>query len=293
MLKQLCLLHANCQGDVLHALLAGTPDFARHFDIRKYTNYLCEPIPHDELARCAVLLYQELDDKWGENASAVLRARLPQHALALKIPNMFFNGYWPLWTNATHMAYGDMLLEALAERVPDPAAVLRVCLQGDMAAKYDLPGLVAASQEREEAKEAGQVVTTLPLIREHWRTEQLFHTVNHPGPRLLLHVADGVLAALGFGPVPQSLRAALYAQQEDFEQPIHPQVGAFFGLPFALPERRYRVYGQHMTYAQYAAAYAACRLQKGEDAVTDFVVYLHLMAQQQQQRQQQLGTHTA
>lgn len=278
MARSLCIIHANCQGDSLHDLLTATPGFTRFFEIKKYTNYLREEIHHEDFARCALLLYQELGVKWEEHAAVNLLGLLPQSARTLKLPNMFFNGYWPLWTNKTPMAYGDILLEHLAERGCSQEEMLHVCLRGSLTAKYDLTALTVASLEKEESKEAGQVVRAAPLIREFWRAEQLFFTVNHPGPRLLLHVADGVLAALELGRVPADVRAAFAGRREDFEQPIHPQVGDFFGLPFALPARRYQVYGQEMTYAQYAAAYAACRLQL-QDGIDDFVAYLHLLAQ--------------
>lgn len=275
--RSLCIIHANCQGDSLHALLASTPRFAQYFEIKKITNYLREHVSSGDFTRCALFLYQELGAKWEEHSASRLLAELPGSAAALKLPNMFFNGYWPLWTNRTHMAFGDMLLEHLAERGCTLEEMLHVCLRGRLAAKYDLAALVGASLEKEESKEQGQIVRTVPLVREFWRTEQLFHTVNHPGSRLLLHVADGVLDALELGRVPLRVRAAFAAQQEEFEQPIHPQVGTFFDLPFALPTRRYRVYGQMMNYAQYAAAYADCRL-RNEEGLQDFAAYLHLLA---------------
>ena len=281
MVRELCIIHANCQGDTLHALLASTPTFAQHFEIKKFTNYTHDQVPQETFDRCAVLLYQALGDQWGEYSEAALLERIPSTAQHLKIPNMFFKGYWPLWTNKTHMAYGDTLLEDLAARGHSVPEMLHLCLRGRLAAMYDLDALLSASQAREAAKEAGQVVQTLPLIQEYWRKEQLFHTVNHPGPRLLLHVADGVLGALGLGSVPDGVREALAAQAEEFMQPIHPQVGAHFGLPFAGAQRRYPVYGQEMTYAQYAAAYAACRLLPEDAPTRDFVVYLHLLAKQQ------------
>lgn len=284
MARSLCLIHANCQGDPLHLLLKSTPAFARVFEVKKYTNYLRETIPAEDFAHCDLLLFQELSDTWGEHATSALVQKLPAGAQTLKIPNMFFNGYWPLWTNQTHMAYGDLLLEHLAELGLGPQEILHVYLRGDIAAKFDLQELVRASRQREERKEENVVTPTLPLIDTYWREEQLFHTVNHPGPRLLLHVADGVLHALGMPPVPDSARRTLAALPEEFIQPIHPQLGALYGLPFASAERRYPVYGQDMTFAQFAAAYVDCRLRHdiaASAATADFVVYLHLLTQSQ------------
>ena len=280
MASPLCIIHANCQGDTLHHLLAATPAFAHAFEIKKYTNYLRDEIPLDDFERCGLFLYQRLGDTWGEHATPALLARLPRQAQALQIPNMFFNGYWPLWTNNTHMAYGDMLLEHLADLGLSASEILRVYLQGKISAMYDFAALMAASRQKEEAKEQGCLIQTLPLIDELWRREQLFYTVNHPGPRLSLLVADGVLRALGLGSVPMEVRRAFRALRDEFEQPLHPQVGRALGLPFATEQRLYAVHGSRMNFAQYAAAYVQCRLQEGKDAVQDFVVYLHLLAEQ-------------
>ena len=281
MARSLCIIHANCQGDPLRFLLESTPAFARFFEIKKYTNYLHEDISPADFERCALLLYQRLSDNWGNHATSKLLQLLPATAQHLCIPNMFFNGYWPLWTNKTHMAYGDLLLEHLAGLGLSAEEILHVYLYGRIATKFDLPGLMRTSRQQEERKEAGLEIPTLHLVDTYWREEQLFHTVNHPGPRLLLHVADGVLAALGMPPVPESARKALASQPEEFQQPIHPQVGEMHALPFAHASRRYPVYGQEMTFAQYAAAYVDCRLRHAEEAGRDFVVYLHLLAQRQ------------
>ncbi len=274
MQRPLCLIHANCQGDTLQRLLSLTPGFSRRFEVKKYTNYLKERIPEDDFARCRVFLYQHLSDRWDDMSSASLLRHVPPEACVLKIPNMFFKGYWPLWTNKTFMAYGDLLLEHLAERGLTQQEILRIFLHGDLARKYDLAALAEESLEYERVKETGAVVGTVDIVRELWRKEQLFLTVNHPGSRLLLHVADGVLRALGLEPLPDSVRRAFIHEYEDFEQPIHPQVGAFFHLPFATEKRRYRIYATTMPFHEYAACYVACRLQRFDD----FAVFLNVLS---------------
>ncbi len=281
--KNLCIIHANCQGDNLKSLLSGSDSFAKLFTIEKYTNYLKENISAKSLAQCKLFIYQHMGNHWQEHATEALLQKLPTSCLCIRIPNMFFNGYWPLWTNKTHMAYGDILLEHLCKSSLNFHDILHIFLRGNLAAKYDLQKYVALSRAKEEVKEhmpndQGMNVSSLNIIDAYWQEEQLFYTVNHPAARLSLHVADSVLRLLNLGEVPCSLRRAYQALEEEFEQPIHPQVGKYFALPFAHETRLYNVYGQKMTFAQYAAAYANCRLQKEAQAITDFVVYLHLLA---------------
>ncbi len=277
--KEICIIHANCQGDSLQFLLLSTPSFAQKFTIHKYTNYLREGLDSEFLHTSKLFLYQELSETWGELGSHALMQKLSPQAQTLQIPNMFFNGYWPLWTNATFMAYGDTLLEELCARGLSTQEIVQIYLRGSLLKSYDLAGLRQKSYEKEVLKEKNLSIKTLPLIEELWQEEQLFYTVNHPAPRLSLYVADSVLQHLGLGTVPHSVRKQYMNTFEEFIQPIHPYIGAEYKLPFATPDRLYPVYGQEMNFASYVNAYVHCRLQSGEDSVRDFVVYLHLLAE--------------
>lgn len=268
----ICIIHANCQGDPLHRILASTPAFAQRFTIRKYTNYLEEHIADDYLGECKVLLYQQLSDKWNDAASSALLARLPLGAQALRIPNMFFKGYWPLWTNKTFMAYGDIFLEYLAQQDITARDIVHLCKHAALPRMYDLDGLVQSSVEIERDKELGCVVETVNLVQELWKKEQLFTTVNHPAARLTLHVADGVLRALGLGNVPDAVRKAIYETwHDDFVQPIFPQVAQHFGFGFMGPDRDYTIYGRTMPFTEYCQYYIACKREK----IPDFAAFMN------------------
>ncbi len=282
MAKSLCIIHANCQGDGLKQLLAHTPQFSQKFEIVKYTNFLKEKIPLAQLKTCKLFLYQHIGDHWGESASHRLLQNIPHDAIRISIPNMFFNGYWPLHTSETFMAFGDMLLEHLASKGLSCAEVNHLYLRTKLSKLYDFDALYKVSRDKEEVKEQYQDIKSLHIIDNDWRDEQLFFTVNHPMPRLSFHVAQGVLTLLGLGALPVSTQHAFVAEEDEFEQPIHPQVAAHFGLPFVTAQRQYPVFGQRLTFEQYINAYVSCRLQEGENKIDDFVVYLHLLAKKMQ-----------
>ena len=123
------------------------------------------------------------------------------------------------------------------------------------------------SLAREEAKEAADPIRCAGILRERWREEQLFITVNHPGRVLLFHVADELLRLLGLGRLPESVRRAYVHPQEDFWLPLHPALGPRLGLPFAYRERRYPVFGASLTHQEYTAAYLSCRAHGVRDLV--------------------------
>jgi hypothetical protein len=273
MSRELCLIHANCQGDALRSLLAATPAFARYFELRKYTNYLKEAIPQEDFDRCPVFLYQHLGERWNDLASDSLLARLHPAACRLKIPNLLFKGYWPLWTNKSTMNYGDILLDLLVSRGHTESEALHVYLRGKLAEKYKLDALLGESLFRERQKEKGAVIALTDFIEENWRTRQLFRTPNHPDKSLLLAIADAVLDSLGLGSAPSSLRTSFTPEYPDVELPIHPQAGEHFGLPFAGADRLYSIYGRPMNFARYAACYVYCLSRR----LGNFEAFLHLV----------------
>jgi hypothetical protein len=273
MRRELCLIHANCQGDALCSLLAATPAFARHFELRKYTNYLKEAIPQEDFDRCRVFLYQHLGERWNDLSSDALLARLHPAARRLKIPNLLFTGYWPLWTNKSTMNYGDILLDLLVSKGYTESEALHVYLRGRLAEKYKLDALLGETLFHERRKEQDAVIALTDFIEENWRARQLFRTPNHPDGSLLLAIADAVLERLELGRVPPSLRDSFTPDYPDFELPIHPQAGEHFGLSFAGTERLYSIYGRPMSFARYAACYVHCLSR----SLGNFGAFLHLV----------------
>ena len=270
--RQLCVLHANCQGEPLAALLRLCPEFAARYEIRLFTNYTREPVPDEALASCGLFLYQHLGPHWDGLASEALLRKIPRSAAALCVPNMFFLGYWPLWHSAPGFDFRDRFLDHLLERGLSKTEILHLYLRTDLTRKYDLQALLDRSLEREREREAQTPVKYLDVILEGFRERMLFHTVNHPGPELMALAARGVLTRLGLTPPPEADLLGSARLFPEFQLPIHPQVAAFLGLAFAGPDTLYPVFGKKKTFAQYAENYVDCRLL----GIEDFTGYLHL-----------------
>lgn len=273
-MKRLCILHANCQGDPLAFLLRAVPEFDERYEIRRFVNYLREPIADDLLRRCSVFLFQPLGESWDELATSRLAEKLPHGAVCLQLPNMFFKGYWPFWTSASRMAFGDSFLDKLISQGLSMAEAMHVYLRGRALEQYDFAAMAEESLAREREKERNAVVGMADLVAKHWRERQMFTTVNHPARELIVRMADAVLERLNCPPVSEAARLACpQCGEDDFELPIHPVVGQRFNLPFVTEHRVYNVYGRPLTFAQYAACYMDCSLQG-----LDFVSYLHAVA---------------
>lgn len=281
-------MHANCQGEHLARALAACPDFARQYEVRVYLNYARQEIPAAELEGCALFLYQHLTPDWGDLSSQALLARLAPGTPSLCIPNIFFRAYWPLWSGRPGFDFRDVFLDHLLDLGLPRRDILHLYLHTPLEKKYDLDALLAETIALESAREAHTPVKYLDLILERYRDQRLLFTINHPGPLLLAHAATGILRELGMKAPAQLPAPRVEDWYGGFEQPIHPQVAARYGLTFIGPETRYRVFGLELSFAQYAAAYVNCR----QAGIEDFTAYLHLLGDSRQAKPA-LGTGPA
>lgn len=274
---ELCILHANCQGQPLGKLLLASPYFRARWHIRGVLNYLREPLTDEHLRQATLFLYQNLTLKWEILASENVLKRLSPQATAVCIPNPFFKGYWPFWVNRSaqgeKLRFGDSFLEHLLDMGLEISEILHVYFHRPLGAKYDLNAMLEDSFRVEAEREAPCAFKTLPFVQAHWRERPLFATINHPGFELLRYMADQLLTCLHLPILTTADLTAcgLFAPdavtcdaspEASFHLPIHPQVASRFGLPFGGPESTYRAFGTRITCAAYVAAYAYARRQK-------------------------------
>jgi len=272
-MKKTLLLHANCQGERLAEILPLSAPFARRWKVEIRLNYLKQPVSADDLERCHCFLYQHLGGQWAELSSHSLLARLPEKTPRLCLPNLFFKGYWPFWVSDSPINFGDRVLDKLIESGAQKSEIMRIYLQRDINVFGNVLETLAHTLAVERQKEAFSGMETTDIIEEFYQQEMLFYTVNHPGKRLLLHVADRVLHALGYPPLEATAKAAYQPAYNDFEHPIHPQVAAALNLAFCPPGRQFHVFNKKMTFAGFVSRYIDCRLDGLEK---HFVPYLHL-----------------
>ena len=232
MTKELCILHANCQGEPLLDRLNFCPDFADRYETRLFTNYVHEPVPDELLGQCSLFLYQFLGKEWDALASEALLAKLPATAQSLCIPNMFFKGYWPLWSGEKGFNYRCSQLDEVIDLGLPPEETVLLFLRQEPGELYDLKALLAESLRREREREAHTPVKYVDLLEANYAGQRIFNTVNHPGPLLMNHAAVEVLRLLGLPAPDPALLDGLGDSFPEFEQPLNPKVAAFFGWDF-------------------------------------------------------------
>lgn len=272
--KNICLLHANCQGEALADLLILSPEFAGEWQVRHYVNYMREPVPLTALGQCDFFVYQHLGEHWGELASERLRTALRQDAKTCCIPNMFFKGYWPFWTSTSPIDYGDYLLDKLIDSGAEKSVILASYYKGSIQKFVNLDTNLTSTLKIEEEKEKLCDIKTTELVRTHWKNEFLFYACNHPAKRLLIYTANEILAKLGLKPLTEAVTKNYLPDYGNFELPIHPQVAAHFELAFLKPDSSFKIFDRRLTFLEYISRYIDCR-QLTESK--DFLGYLQLI----------------
>jgi hypothetical protein len=273
-IKKQCLLHANCQGEPLTELLRLSSDFCKNWDIRHYTNYIKEPVPTAALQNCDFFIYQNLDEKWGEFASASMLRRLNPQAERFCMPSMCFTGCWPFWTLHSPIDFGDTLLDKLIDAGAGKPEILKIYLHGQIGNFVDLKEHLESTFKQEEEKEKYCDLQTVPLVRELWQKEMLFYTCNHPAKRLLALLANTLLRRLGFRELPESVMKEYEPEYAEFELPVHPQLAEFFNMQYAGSGYEFRIFKRRMDFGRYVSRYIECRLQ-GLDK--NFIGFLQLV----------------
>ena len=67
----LCVIYANCQGDILRQILQQTKSFNDKFHIHLYTNYICQPINEEDFKKSGISL-EEYNNPTEETISKLI-----------------------------------------------------------------------------------------------------------------------------------------------------------------------------------------------------------------------------
>ncbi len=181
------------------------------------------------------------------------------------IPNLFFNGYWPLWDDNPVIDFSDRFLNELLARGLSRAETLQLYLHSDLSRFYDLDALVQASLDRERAKARCWDIPLLDHVQRCWRKRRLFLTVNHPCRELCVLAAQGALKLLDYEPLGPKALERFAEPFGEFELPIHPQIIARENLEWLTPHTRFNIFGAPRTFNQYVNCYLECRTRGERD----------------------------
>jgi hypothetical protein len=240
-------------------MLLANRDFRRRFRL------LCLPPVHElkphqsrqvlrAVQAASVLIHQPVQDGYRDLAfsgSEFLRRQLPQGAIALAFPSLYFWGYSPeviyirrpdgqIYQGPAGDYHNRYILEGFLEQQPLQIVLDR--LSAVTGIDSDFSRQVAEnSLEELSRREQPLEIQILPWLRRHWQQQRLFWTPNHPSRALLAAIAQQLLFKLGCDPSRQSRLAQIQTALLDeplgeSSFPIHPATYANLGLRFPNPE---------------------------------------------------------
>ncbi len=259
--RKRCVLSANCQGDVLMRMFRQHPVFLKEWDARHYVNFHKTPIPAGKIENCDLLLYQKLDDSWGDLSTKVLLSRLPKHAKAICFPNITNFDLWPTakWAPDGNNLWLDTYVESLIEKGLELSEIVDIAMRADFSEILDLEAKKQEDMQREYEKEYFGRSKILEFIKNRWTEERLFTTPNHPAHSLLFLVANIILQELGYQILRPEVNAPLVTCGSDYFLPVHPFFIKHYNIKYLTEETIYPVFGNDLTYKEYLMAYVDAR----------------------------------
>jgi Polysaccharide biosynthesis enzyme WcbI len=198
-MKRLCFIYANCQGRALGHFLNQSPVFDSEYQIEYLTNYQLmtqkQAIDADLLQRADLFIYQPLRQEHGIYATDHLLTYLHNRCCRISFPYLYNDALWPLFREEKRMINAAPitdLLEAGASVVEIALKFLSLDIDFQFHSRFQNTIQILAQ------KESATRVKAVEYILDHYKTEKLFLTHNHPSSQLSIHCANQVLAILDY-----------------------------------------------------------------------------------------------
>lgn len=196
-MKKRCLIYANCQGNALGHFLKSIPVFDSTYQMTYWTNYVMiqnkENIPIDLLKNVDLFIYQPIRDAHGVYSTRHFLNLLPERCICISFPYIFNDALWPLFRKDDDVVNKETITDLLAKGASTfdlIIAFLTLKIDFRFKMRFDKTMQILAEKEKETDVKVSQ------YILEHYKSEKLFLTFNHPTSSLLIHCADQILKHL-------------------------------------------------------------------------------------------------
>ena len=274
------IVYGNCQAEAISTILDMDPAARTRFRIKYLRSYEHPRDGWDELSpndasRCRVLFEQH-------DQRAFPRASLPDDCVALRFPAVDFNLLWPFTVpNPFDRAddefpfgrfpYGDRIIIGMIERNCPFDEIKSYYLDAWNEYMPNLDHLLELETARLAARDEQCDVRMGSYVLQHFRSDRLFWTANHPTASLLGALMRNLIGSArercpGLGALdPLGTLRRRFSREGPLGiigVPVHPKVAEHFGLEWYDPNERYRVYGSaSLTYEEYVDAHIRWSLE--------------------------------
>ncbi|MEW6667495.1 MAG: WcbI family polysaccharide biosynthesis putative acetyltransferase [Thermodesulfobacteriota bacterium] len=265
----LCLIHANCQGEALLGMLCESPSFAAAYRVLNFYNFSTQDPSPDLLGRCTLFLYQDTP------RSRTCLPSLKAGTRAVCIPKISWRVFWPFNSNTLRRyPYGDHYVLDMIQKGYSRDEILRAYRSLDVHALVDLDHLLKANLRYLSSAHNSKDVNVAGFVRERFRSSRLFSALNHPLKSILLLAANRVLELTGHDMLTEKDISPVEELGDGFEMPIHPSIVRHFGLEFADARTTCRQFGEEVDFDSYLENYIDSELAE-KTVFNDFHVQRH------------------
>jgi len=150
----------------------------------------------DQLSKVDLFIYQPVQEKHGIYSTDRILSYLPESCCQrISFPYFYNNALWPLFRDGKCIVNASPIIELLESG----ASVIEIAMQFlSLKIDFQFQKRFQTTLHILAEKEAITTIKASQYILEHYKTEKLFLTHNHPSTQLFIHCANQILALLRY-----------------------------------------------------------------------------------------------
>ena len=268
------ILSQTCQGTVIEKLLCSSAAFNQEFECTFIPNYeilngkarlaTCDSLKAS-LYDCEVLIYHEV----ARYNFASLIQLMPPNSIAIKIPYITSKIYWPSYDFKNPCWFSPRANSAL---IPWPCRKLNELIVSlkkkdkivDAYMHFDFSRTKGFEEEffrqidHLKNAENSSIFDISSFIWQNFRSQQLFHLINHPALPIFLEVTNAILRHLNL----EELDGFTVDPFGNHQMPVHPSIIRHYHLTWCDDSTQYLLLDKRMTFEEYVDFYVNCYIEK-------------------------------
>ena len=248
-----------------------------HYDIHHIANYDGPGIPKtmhcDDalIKKCICFLYHPVKNRESLQSIDYVRKNLSKNTLALPMPYITSNLYWPLFLDRhspigisrNHsfglFPYSSYILNEIIDRVDDVQKIVDLWNSIDPSDIIDTDMLLQQTLSKWDTleRDSGAWLGINTYLKENWRKKLLFYVYNHPSKDVFLYIANKILNMMNCDSLSIFDIKGVNCGQDGI-YPINSITAKTFALQFITDTSRFTYDGKFYTSDEFIAFYIDC-----------------------------------
>lgn len=268
------ILSQTCQGTVIEKLLCYSTAFNQEFKCTFIPNYevlngkaqlaTCDSLK-ESLWDCEVLIYHDV----AHYKFASLIKRMPPNSIAIKIPYITSKIYWPSYdfknpcwfsprANSALIPWPCRKLNELIVSLKKKDKIVDAYMHFDFASLEGIEEDFCRQIDYLKSAEKSSIFDISSFVRNNFRSQQLFHLINHPALPVFLEVTNAILRHLNL----EELNGFPGDPFGNHQMPVHPSIIRHYNLTWCDDNTQYLLLDKRLRFEEYVNFYVDCYIEK-------------------------------